>query len=220
MQAQEPLEMIVVDDPEQAVVLLNPLRAHILAHMRSPVSAAEVGRLMGETPQKINYHLKALEKVGLVRKTGTRQVRNLVEVLYQAIAKSFVLSDALGFEPETARRMKQDGSLSHLAHTSEKLKRDALKLMERTEAGETVHSATLSATVRLPDEDARQSFVQEYMEALRRLTEKYGANETEADAGADADADATVDAPAGSKRTGAYEVLVAIYPQAMREQED
>ncbi|MDF2714311.1 MAG: hypothetical protein K0R28_1236 [Paenibacillus sp.] len=204
MNVQEPLEMVVVHDPEQAVVLLNPLRAQILAHMRKPVSAAEVGRLMQETPQKINYHLKALEKVGLVRKTGSRQVRNLVEVLYQAIAKSFVLSDALGFEPETVRRMKEDGSLSHLVHSSEKLKRDALRLMERTEAGETVHSATLSATVRLVDEEERQSFVREYMEALRLLTEKYGGS---------GDRSMNGKADAQPAQSGSYEVLVAVYPQ-------
>lgn len=210
MNVQEPLDVVVVHDPEQAVVLLNPLRAQILTHMRTPVSAAEVGRLMQETPQKINYHLKALEKVGLVRKTGSRQVRNLVEVLYQAIAKSFVLSDALGFEPETVRRMKEDGSLSQLVHTSEKLKRDALALMERTEAGNTVHSATLAATVRLSGEEERHAFVQEYIEMLRLLTEKYGGAPDAKDEG---EADEENAAGLETSETSSYEVLAAVYPQ-------
>ncbi|MEF3305064.1 winged helix-turn-helix domain-containing protein [Paenibacillus sp. GYB003] len=214
MKAEQPAERIVVHDPQQAVALLNPLRAHILAQMHEPVSAAEIGRLIGETPQKINYHLKALEKVGLVRKTGSRQVRNLVEVLYQAIAKSFVLSDALGFEPETARRMKEDGALSHLVHTSDKLKRDALRLLERSEAGENVHSATLSASVRLADEEARQSFVQDYLEAVRRLTEKYGAASGDADAAEGGSGRGARDGDAAS-----YEVVVAVYPH-IREGED
>jgi DNA-binding transcriptional ArsR family regulator len=203
LDAIELAETYTVVNPEQAVVLLNPLRGQIVSHMRTPVSAAEVGRAMGETPQRINYHLKALEKVGLVRKTGTRQVRNLVEVLYQAIAKTFVLSDALGLEPSAARRMKEDASLSHLIGTSDKLKRDAVKLMEKTEAGETVHSASLSATVRLAGEEARQSFVQEYLEAVRRLTEKYGAAVPEGSSSAAADAPALEET---------YQVLVAVYP--------
>ncbi|PYI53944.1 winged helix-turn-helix domain-containing protein [Paenibacillus flagellatus] len=200
MSLQEPAETYVVTDPEQAVVLLNPLRAAILSHMREPVSAAEVGRAMGETPQRINYHLKALDKAGLVRRTGTRQVRNLVEVLYQAIAKTFVLSDTLGFEPETVRRMKEDGSLSHLVQTSDKLKRDALRLLERSEAGETVHSASLAATVKLAGERERQSFVQEYMEAVRLLTEKYGGAKS-----------------GDEERPASYQLLVAVYPQIGEE---
>lgn len=207
-----PAETVVVQDPQQAVALLNPLRAQILANMHEPVSAAEIGRMMGQTPQKINYHLKALEKVGLVRRMGSRQVRNLVEVLYQAIAKSFVLSDALGFEPETVRRMKEDGSLSHLVHTSDKLKRDALRLLERSEAGMTVHSASLSATVRLAGEEARQSFVQDYLEAVCRLTAKYGAAEDEGRSG---------NKPPEANESDAelYDVLIAVYPQ-IRSGED
>jgi DNA-binding transcriptional ArsR family regulator len=197
MNAQEPLDTYIVTDPEQAVALLNPLRAQILAHLREPASASEVARAMNEAPQRINYHLKALEKTGLVRRAGTRQVRNLVEVLYTAIARSFVLSETLGFEPETVRRMKEEGSLAHLVHASDKLKRDALKLLERSETGETVHSATLAATVRLASDSERQSFVQEYMEAVRRLTEKYGGATGNGEDGA------------------AFQLLAAVYPQIL-----
>lgn len=207
MDAIELAETYTVVNPEQAVVLLNPLRGQIISHMRTPVSAAEIGRAMGETPQRINYHLKALEKVGLVRKIGTRQVRNLVEVLYQAIAKTFVLSDALGLEPATAKRMKEDASLSHLIGTSDKLKRDAMKLMEKTDSGETVHSASLSATISLAGEQARQSFVQEYLEAVRLLTEKYGAALPALPEGHPSD-----DAADGSASRETYQVLVAVYP--------
>ncbi|WP_240041214.1 winged helix-turn-helix domain-containing protein [Paenibacillus ginsengarvi] len=207
-----PAETVVVQDPQQAVALLNPLRALILANMHEPVSAAEIGRMMGQTPQKINYHLKALEKVGLVRRMGSRQVRNLVGVLYQAIAKSFILSDALGFEPETVRRMKEDGSLSHLVHTSDKLKRDALRLLERSEAGMAVHSASLSATVRLAGEEARQLFVQDYLEAVRQLTAKYGAAEDEGRS-------ANKPPEANESDAELYDVLIAVYPQ-IRSGED
>ncbi|WP_222708579.1 helix-turn-helix domain-containing protein [Paenibacillus sp. N3.4] len=55
-----------------------------------PASATEIARGMGETAQWIHYHLKAPEKVGLARKVGTRQVRNLVEVLYQAAARTLI----------------------------------------------------------------------------------------------------------------------------------
>jgi hypothetical protein len=58
-----------------------------------------------------------------------------------------------------------------------------------------VHSATLAATVRLASDSERQSFVQEYLEAVRRLTEKYGSA-----SGNDADG-------------AAFQLLAAVYPQ-------
>ncbi|MCK9906034.1 helix-turn-helix domain-containing protein, partial [Frankia sp. Cpl3] len=148
-----------MEAPEQAMVLLNPLRAEIVNKLTEPGSAAEVARMINETPQRINYHLKALEKVGLVRRVGTRQVRNLVEVLYQAIARTFVLSESLNWNPETVKKMKDQGSLSHLITTSERIKRDALLLMERSDESTDVPSATLETAVRLKNQEERQAFV-------------------------------------------------------------
>ena len=113
-------ETYVVDSSEQATVLLNPLRSEILSRLTEPASAAEVARQLNETPQRINYHLKALVKVGLAQRVGTRQVRNLVEVLFQSIARTFVLSDSLGWNAEKVKKMKDQGSLSHLITTTDR----------------------------------------------------------------------------------------------------
>jgi DNA-binding transcriptional ArsR family regulator len=51
----------VVESPEQAMALLNPLRGEIVARLMEPASAAEVARQLGEQPQRVNYHLKALQ---------------------------------------------------------------------------------------------------------------------------------------------------------------
>lgn len=40
--AHEQLETYVVESPEQAMALLNPLRAEILSRLAEPASAAEV----------------------------------------------------------------------------------------------------------------------------------------------------------------------------------
>lgn len=176
------------------MVLLNPLRAEILNRLVEPASAAEVARMINETPQRINYHLKALEKVGLARRVGTRQVRNLVEVLYQAIARTFVLSESLNWSPETVQKMKDQGSLSHLITTSERMKRDALLLMERSDENTEIPSATLETNIRLQSQEQRQEFVQEYVKLVKELVEKYQIS-------------------SGSKAEEAYNVVLAVYPQ-------
>ena len=189
------LESLRIETPEQAMVLLNPLRADIAARLATPASAAEVARAIGEAPQRINYHLKALEKAGLVRRVGTRQVRNLVEVLYQAVAKTFILSDQLGMKPETVRRLKDQGSLSHLVQTAERIKQDALLLMEHSDEGQDIPSASLQFQVTLRDAQERHAFVEEYAALVRQLTAKYRKPVNEAE-------------PADP-----YQVVLAVYPQ-------
>lgn len=189
------LESLRIETPEQAMVLLNPLRADIAARLATPASAAEVARAIGEAPQRINYHLKALEKAGLVRRVGTRQVRNLVEVLYQAVAKTFILSDQLGMKPETVRRLKDQGSLSHLVQTAERIKQDALLLMEHSDEGQDIPSASLQFRVTLRDAQERHAFVEEYAALVRQLTAKYRKPANEAE-------------PADP-----YQVVLAVYPQ-------
>ncbi len=173
--AREVLETYVVESPEQAMALLNPLRAEILNRLAEPASAAELARGLNEIPQRVNYHLKALEKVGLVSRVGTRQVRNLVEVLYQAIARTYVLSEALNWPQETIQRMKDQGSLSHLVTASERIKRDALLLLEQSDKNEEIPSATLETQVRLKDREQRSAFVQEYVQLVNQLVQKYQA---------------------------------------------
>ncbi|GLI09075.1 transcriptional regulator [Paenibacillus tyrfis] len=189
------LESLRIEAPEQAMALLNPLRADIAARLAAPASAAEVARAIGEAPQRINYHLKALEKAGLVRRVGTRQVRNLVEVLYQAVAKTFILSDQLGMKPETVRRLKDQGSLSHLVQTAERIKQDALLLMEHSDEGQDIPSASLQFQVSLRDAEERHAFVEEYAALVRQLTTKYRKPANEAE-------------PADP-----YHVVLAVYPQ-------
>ncbi|MBD0383719.1 ArsR/SmtB family transcription factor [Paenibacillus sedimenti] len=181
-----------IESPEQATMLLNPLRGEIIAQLMEPASAAEVARQLGESAQRINYHLKALEKAGLVQKVGTRQVRNLVEVLFRSIAKTFVLAESLSMKPETVQRLKDQGSLAHLITTSERIKRDAMLLMEQSDANEVIPSASLALHVNLADEQQRQAFVEEYTAMVQQLVSRYTGTPNE---------DST------------YQVLLAVYPK-------
>lgn len=189
-------EVYRLETPEQAMALLNPLRAEILRALAEPGSASEVGRQLGEAPQKINYHLKALEKVGLVRRSGTRQVRNLVEVLYQSIARTFVIPEAFGWSEDTVKRMKDQGALRHIITLSERMRDDALRLMEASDEAAELPSAAAESAVFLPDETSREAFLRDYAEAMKQLAARYGAQ-----AGA-----------------GKYRVMMAVYPHPDSEQ--
>ncbi|NQX60544.1 ArsR/SmtB family transcription factor [Paenibacillus qinlingensis] len=192
-QENEIQDSYYIESPEQATVLLNPLRGEIIAQLLEPGSAAEVARTLGETAQRINYHLKALEKAGLVTRVGTRQVRNLVEVLYRSIAKTFVLAESLSMKPETIQKLKDQSSLAHLVTTSERIRRDAMLLMEQSDVGEVIPSATLQLQVQLCTEQQRQKFIEEYTAMVGQLVERYTNVRGEVQ--------------------DAYQVLLAVYPK-------
>ena len=62
--------MEVVSDPQRVAAALSPLRRRILIEVATPGSATTLGKRLGLTRQKVNYHLRELERAGLVGRLG------------------------------------------------------------------------------------------------------------------------------------------------------
>jgi DNA-binding transcriptional ArsR family regulator len=166
-------ETFVVSEPEQAAALLHPVRSEIISLLKEPRSATELSKIMNDTAQKVNYHLKALEKVGLVVRAGTRNVRNLVEVLYRSVGRSFLLSDSLGLSQDTMKKLQDQTALAHVLASAEKMKREAVLLMEQAENADEIPSAVMNMQISLNGVRERQSFLQDYANMLTELIEKH-----------------------------------------------
>lgn len=79
---------------------LTPLRRRILAELAEPASAAAVASRIGESRQRVNYHLRELEKAGLVELVETRSRRGGTERVVRATARTVVVApEVLGFSP-------------------------------------------------------------------------------------------------------------------------
>jgi DNA-binding transcriptional ArsR family regulator len=79
-----------VTDLEQIRALADPLRLRILGELAGvPRTTKQVAESLGEKPTKLYHHVEALERVGLIRLTGTRPNRGTVEKYYQAVAAQF-----------------------------------------------------------------------------------------------------------------------------------
>jgi len=165
-----------ITDPAALEVLANPIRRQILEALREPDSAANVGRLMDLPRQKVNYHLKELARVELVRPVGERRKGHLIEKLYQAVAGTFVLSPRTAWDDDRRARALQDQvSLSRLVHVGEQLQQDAVALLDRAAYdGEQIPSASVEAEISFADEEARGAFLHEYLAMLGPLIDKYG----------------------------------------------
>jgi DNA-binding transcriptional ArsR family regulator len=182
----------LVEEPDALQALSHPLRVRVLEALRSPGSAAAAARAVGQPRQNVNYHLKELERVGLVHKVGERRNGNFVEALYQAVASTIVVSPRAAWaDPRRAEALRNQLSLENLVLVGERLGRDAAALLDRAAFdGEQIASAAVEAEVRFADEEDRAAFMREYLATIGPLLRKYG------------------------RRTGAsYRVALAAYPR-------
>ncbi|MFS1514600.1 helix-turn-helix domain-containing protein [Chengkuizengella sp. SCS-71B] len=175
---QKPKKKLITD-VDQILMLNHPFKMEILQHLIESRSSSEVAKLIGEPPQKVNYHMKKLEGVGLIKRSGHRNVRNLVEVLYETVAEQFVLSDDSTMNNELIQQMKDQGSLKYLYEMSEQMKQDTIKLMNVVDESDHVPSATLDFTIKLSNEEQRKQFIDDYVQMINKLASKYNTNENE-----------------------------------------
>src|SRR4051794_4519034 len=85
-------DVTVIEDPAAAEASLDPIRARLLAELAEPGSASTLAARAGLTRQKANYHLRALERHGLVELVEERRKGNCTERVLQATAASYVIS--------------------------------------------------------------------------------------------------------------------------------
>lgn len=187
----------LIENPQAVQALTHPVRMGVLGALRAPDSAAAVARSIGQTRQKVNYHLKELARAGLVQPAGERRKGNFVEQLYQAVASTFVVSPRFAWGDERrAAALREQVSLEHLVVLGERLQRDASELLDRAAYdGELIPSASVEAEVRFPDAESRSAFMEEYLAALGPLLKKYGA-----------------------RRGPGFRVAVAVYPDSEEDE--
>ena len=91
-----PAEIHTLDSLDQLRILADPLRVRILeSFCRGTFTTKQVAQQLGEKPTRLYHHVEALERVGLVRLSGTRQNRGTVEKYYTAIARAFRADSSL-----------------------------------------------------------------------------------------------------------------------------
>ena len=171
----------VLETNEQLAAITHPTRIRILDALRVADSAAGVARQLGEPRQRINHHVRELAKAGLLVEAGERRKGNFVEQLYESAAGTFVVSPRLTWgDGARLRAIADQVSLQHLVDVGERLHRDAAALLDRAAFdGEEVPTATVEATVRFADAEARAAFLDDYLALTARLIEQHAAKKGE-----------------------------------------
>jgi DNA-binding transcriptional ArsR family regulator len=173
MAAALPLE--VIRRPGPAAELLHPTRQRLLAHLQEPDSATGLARRLRLPRQRINYHLRALERAGLVELVEERRKGNCLERVVRATARAFVISpEALGALGPTAETAGDRLSSAYLIAAAGQIIRDVASLEARArQEGKRIATLTLDAEVRFGSAEDRARFAEELADALARITAKY-----------------------------------------------
>lgn len=168
------MDLQVIDDPAVAVVLLDPVRARVLASLAAPGSASTVASLLGEPRQKVNYHVRTLEEHGLLKFVEKRPRRGLMERIVQASARSYVLSPVLlGSSAADPSRIDR-WSTSFLIAVATRLVREVADLARRADgAHKPLATLTIDTDIRFATAASRAAFTQELAKTVERLAARF-----------------------------------------------
>lgn len=171
------VDLRVIDDPAAASVALDPVRSRLLSELRSPegASAATLAGRMGLPRQKVNYHLRTLEKHGLVRVAGRKRWGGLTERRLVATASSYVVSPgALGPVAADPDRGMDRLSASYLVALAARVVREVGQLLRKSEElDKRLATLSIDTEVRFRSAQDRAAFSRELTAAVAALVARY-----------------------------------------------
>lgn len=164
-----PAAIQIIQNPEKAAVLFQPGRLELIEKLAEPDSAAGLARRMGVPRQKVNYHLRELEREGFLEFVEERRKGNCTERLLRASAREFLVAPQAG-----AAAFTDKFSAAYLVSTAARMIRDLASICLRAHrAGKRVATLTLETEIRFSNAESRAAFTQELAEAVAKLAAKY-----------------------------------------------
>lgn len=169
------MAMEMVDHGAAAATMLHPLRLRILDALRQPGSSSSVSRELGVPRQKVNYHLRELEKAGFLEEIEQRRSGNCIERIVRSKATHYLIN------PEILGRLAVDGasvedrvSSAYLIALAVGTIRDVAALQQRAaQTKKRVSTFALQTDVRFATVEERRRFTEELANAVAKLVAKY-----------------------------------------------
>jgi DNA-binding transcriptional ArsR family regulator len=194
-------DVAVIDDPAAAEASLDPVRARLLAALSEPGSATSLAAGAGLSRQKANYHLRALERHGLVELVEERRKGNCTERVLRATAASYVISPtALADVAPDPGRSPDQLSARWLLALAARLVREVGELIARAGAArKPLATFAIDSEVRFASAADRAAFAAELSQAAAALVAKYHD-----------------DAAAGGRK---HRLIIAVHPSITRRAE-
>ena len=167
--------LALVEDPQRVHLALSPVRQRVLQALRDPSSATQLADELGLTRQQVNYHVRTLERAGLVELVEERRRRGCTERIVRAVAGSFVVDPAV-IQPPTADAacVGDRFAAEHLVATAGAVVRDVCRMQAAAErAKRRLMTFTLETDVAFARPADVEAFTTELADAIAALARSH-----------------------------------------------
>jgi DNA-binding transcriptional ArsR family regulator len=171
------LDIEVIEDPAAAEASLDPIRTRILHELSEPGSATQLAAKLGLPRQKANYHLKALERHGLVELVEERRKGNVTERILRATAASYLISPAAlaSVAPDPHRFADRFSAFWLLALGGRLVQEMGQLIAGAAQARQKLATFAVDGEITFRSAADRAAFAEELGAAVARLVDKYHA---------------------------------------------
>jgi len=169
--AAAPVEFL--HEPERVRLALSPIRRTLLRRLREPSSATQLAAALGIPRQRVNYHLRELERAGLVALVEERKRRGCVERIVVAAGEFVVDPAVLG----AAAPAEQDRfAAAHLVNTAAGVVRDVARMQANAERQDSrLLTFTLETEVGFAEPGDLERFTEALAECLATTAARFDA---------------------------------------------
>jgi DNA-binding transcriptional ArsR family regulator len=122
----------LLEEPDRLRLALSPIRRKLLDRLREPASATQLAAELDLGRQRVNYHLRALERAGLIELVEERQRRGCVERILVAGADAFVVDPSVMRASPTPRAQDRFAA-EHLVDAAGGVVRDVARMQAAAE---------------------------------------------------------------------------------------
>ncbi|MEU8222165.1 helix-turn-helix domain-containing protein [Kribbella sp. NPDC048915] len=161
-----------VEEPEKVRLALSPLRRRLLELLREPSSATQLAAALDLPRQRVNYHLRELEKVGLVELVEERRRGGFTERILRAAAATLVVDP--GVVGRAFTQIRDQYAAEHLVEVAAGTVRDVARMQTAADAdGKRLLTFTLEAEVRFAAPGDVHRFTDALTAAVQRVVEEF-----------------------------------------------
>jgi len=151
---------------------LTSLRREVLEALCEPGSASTLAPRLGESRQRINYHLRELEKAGLVELVEERPRRGFTERVVRATARAVLVEPEVVGDLATATQDRFAADM--LIAASTRTVQHVAEMREKAQlAGKRLVTFTIEADVGFETAADIERFVGELADRVAELAAKY-----------------------------------------------
>ena len=165
----------LVDDPDRVRAALSPLRRELLRRLTQPASATELATAMGLPRQKVNYHLRVLERTGLIELVEERRRRGCTERIMRAGADAFVVDPAVLGGGRSRLAERDRFAAEHLVETAAATVRDVSRMQSAAaEQDKRLLTFTVETEVAFAEPADVHRFTDTLSRAIASAAEEFG----------------------------------------------